>query len=263
MNNNRRKKAVEKYYDEWTHRYISSGYGDIIQAHRPTDVNELMHYICSSAGVRDGMKILDAGCGICGPAVFIAKNFDVTITAVTNSNEQVRLSVDNIERNSLGDKIRILKADYHHLDEYFEKEQFDMVIMLESFGHAVNQKEVLSGVDHVLKKEGWLYIKDYFMKEITGTKERRAGLKKAIKNMNRIYAYNLPDLNQTIKTLRKLDLNLHTIKKTNVPLNNAQSVIAFEKQFNIDIFEGGFHYLFLEPLELLFKKPEQLDMILT
>jgi len=261
MNTNK-KKTVERYYDQWTRCYLENGYGDIIQAHRPKDVNELLQYISQSAGMKNGMKILDAGCGICGPSVFFARHFDVHITAITNSSEQVKLSNENIKRNSLNNKIEVFKADYHELGRYFEKESFDLIIMLESFGHAVSQKEVLAGTEQVLKKEGCLYIKDYFAKEITGSRERKAGMKKAMKNMNKVYAYNLPDLNSTIQTLRKLNMNLQFVKKTDVPLYNVDSVVAFEKQHNIDIFDGGFHYLFLEPLELYFRKPTEIDELI-
>lgn len=259
---NKYRKKTEKYYDDWTHHYIENGYGNIIQAHRPKDVNELLQYISKSACIKNGIKILDAGCGICGPAVFFAQQFDVTISAITNSSEQVRLSNEYIKKNGLTDKIEVVKADYHQLPEYLEKESFDLVIMLESFGHAINQNEVLLGAEYVLKKEGCLYIKDYFAKEITGDRERRTGLKKAIKNMNKIYAYNLPDLAKILQILRKTNMALQFIKKTDVPLDNSDSVLAFEKQFNIDIFEGGFHYLFLEPLELYFKKPSEIDGII-
>lgn len=255
-------KKVEKYYNELTKSYISSGYGDIIQAHRPPDPVLLLQYLSKNARIKNGMKILDAGCGICGPAIFFAKNFDIHITSITNSLEQVKVAKSKIENELLNDKIEVLLADYHKLYKLFAKESFDLVIMLESYGHAVNKFQVLSGVDYVLRKEGNLYIKDYFQKEITGSKERRKGMIKAIKNMNKCYCYNLPDINQTLKILRNLNLELQYVKKNELQVETQNFVRTFEAENNIDLFDGGFHYLFLEPLELYFRKPTDIDELI-
>ena len=251
---------VEKYYDEHTHKYIESGYGDVIQAHRPSDLNELLSYISKNAGIKDGMRILDAGCGICGPSIFFAKHFNVKITAITNSIEQVKMARQKITEQSLSDKIEVFHYDYHKIETLFEKESFDLVIMLESFGHAINKKQLLKGVAKILRKEGHVYIKDYFQKEITGSSERKKGMKKGIRNMNKYYVYNLPDLNETIKILRRYNLNLQFVKRNELPIDDQHYVTTFEKNNNIDIFENEHHYLFLEPLELYFKKPADIDV---
>ncbi|HOY38232.1 MAG TPA: class I SAM-dependent methyltransferase [Bacteroidales bacterium] len=250
---------VSQYYDQWTHHYLSSGYGHIIQAHRPADVTELLEHIAKNAGIRNGMRILDAGCGICGPAVYIAKHFDVNITAITISKVQADIAAEFVAENGLSDRIEVIAGDYHSLDDLFPEASFDLILMLESFGHAVNPAQVLTCANTVLKKGGHIYIKDYFAKEITGNTLRRKNMKRIIANMNKVYAYNLPDINQTIKTLRTLDLELQYIVRNKVPLANDDSVLDFEKKHGIDIFEGGFHYQILEPLELYFKKLIDVD----
>lgn len=254
-----RRKDVASYYDQWTERYTASGYGNIIQAHRPADVSELLKTIAQNAGIRDGMHLLDAGCGICGPAVYFARHYDVRITALTISNVQVEIALRYVEENGLSEKINVIPGDYHELGKLFTPETFDRVIMLESFGHAVNPLQVISGVQTVLKKEGNLYIKDYFSKELTGSAVRKKAMRKIIRNMNRAYAYNLPDLKKTLKILRNLDFELQYIQRNRLPLSNEDSVLSFEQEHGIDLFEGGFHYQILEPLELLFKKPADID----
>jgi len=259
----RKKISAEKYYDNWTAHYLNTGYGDIIQAHRPPDALELLNHICKQADIADGMKILDAGCGICGPAIYIAQNFNVNITAITNSAEQVKMAAEKVQVASLKGTVEVIRADFHRLKDYFPEESFDLVLMLESFGHAVDKTSVLKGIAHVLKKEGRVYIKDYFSKEITGSKSRKKGMKRAIKNMNFHYAYNLADLNHTVKTLRKLQLDLVYIKKNELKIGNQDFVKEFEEKHNIDLFDGGYHYLFLEPLELFFTKPADIDALIT
>ncbi len=259
----KKKSQVKTYYNQYTMHYLSSGYGNVIQAHRPADVKDLLAYTAEQAGIKDGMNILDVGCGVCGPAVYFAEQFDVKINAITISEEQIKYAENLIAEKKLEHKISLVQGDYHALPTYFENEKFDLIIMLESYGHAKHHKKLIQSAEKVLKKKGRIYIKDYFQKELTGNKQRKKGMKRAIKNMNKAYAYNLPDLNKTIKYLRLLDLNLIRVNRNRLPLDNEKSVQQFEEKFNIDLFEGGFHYIFLEPLELLFQKPTDPDEIIT
>ncbi|MFO7790090.1 MAG: class I SAM-dependent methyltransferase [Bacteroidales bacterium] len=255
----KKRSQVKTHYDEYTKHYLSSGYGKVIQAHRPTNVEDLLAYTARQAGIKDGMYILDVGCGVCGPAVYFAEHFDVKIDALTISEEQINYSKKFIAEKNLDDKIKLVKGDFHIMDKYFEKETYDLILMLESYGHAKCHKKVIQSAEKVLKKEGRIYIKDYFQKEITGRKQRKNAVKRAIRNMNKTYAYNLPDLIKTIKYLREANMNLLQVNRNKLPLDNEKSVQQFEGEHNIDIFEGGFHYNFLEPLELLFFKPENID----
>ncbi|MEG4805112.1 class I SAM-dependent methyltransferase [Microcoleus sp. ARI1-B5] len=80
---------VERYYQKWTDRYIE-GFGKVFQALLTKNVEDLIHYIAQTIGVRDGMKVLDAGCGVCGPAIILAEKYHIHIEAVTISETQVK-----------------------------------------------------------------------------------------------------------------------------------------------------------------------------
>src|SRR5689334_6724984 len=62
-------KRVGEFYDQ-QHDAFLKVYGDTIQAFRTTDITKLLEYQARSMGLKNGMKILDAGCGICGPAIY-------------------------------------------------------------------------------------------------------------------------------------------------------------------------------------------------
>lgn len=252
-------KNVKNYYNKWTPKYLESGYGNIIQAHRPANVEELLDYIAEKSGIKNGMRILDAGCGVCGPAIYFAKKFDVQITAITISEKQVEIAQKLIKEANLSDKIEVLLADYHNLKTLFNKNSFDLAIMLESYGHSQSPKKIFEGLEFVLNKEAHVYIKDYFKKPLTGSKERKKAMKRVIKNMNDVYSYNLPSLEETIQLIRDTDLELKYITRNQLPLQNDESVLSFEEIHGIDLFEGGFHYQILEPLELYFKKLTDID----
>src|SRR5580700_7041298 len=72
---------VKQYYEDWTQRYIES-FGDTFQSRRLNDLPKLTDYLIESAGIKSGMKIVDAGCGICGPAIMLCQKIDIKIDAV-------------------------------------------------------------------------------------------------------------------------------------------------------------------------------------
>jgi len=154
-------KAVERYYEKCTDEYIDS-FGEIFQALATDSNEELMNYISGVIGIKDGMKILDAGCGICGPAIFIAKKYKVNIDAITISQKQLTYSLENINKNDLGSKVSVIKGDFHHLKKYYSSNSFDVVCYLESLCHSPEPQKAIESLNNVIKPGGLLYIKDLF-----------------------------------------------------------------------------------------------------
>ena len=63
-------------------------------------------------GLRPGMRLLDVGCGWGGMAIHAAKHYGVDVVAVTLSREQAEWGQRAVEREGLGDQVRILHSDY-------------------------------------------------------------------------------------------------------------------------------------------------------
>lgn len=244
---------VGNYYNQWNEKYLKY-YGDTIQAHRPQDIDELHQYILTSSGIASGMKILDAGCGVCGPSIYFASQKHITIEAITISEAQAETAKHNISKKNLEDKINVTVADFHHADQVFPENHFDMVLFLESYGHSTYQKQVIKAAVKVLKKNGFIYIKDYFKKEFSGNSKRKTLMQTGIKNMNKEYCYNLANLYFTIHWLKKEKLELVFIKAPDFKMDNIHVVNAFENAYGIDLFEGQDKPHIVEPLELLFRK---------
>ena len=153
---------IEKYYDNRTDDYVRD-YGDIIQAARPTSDEEFINFLVKSVDPKPGMRLLDAGCGVCGPAIGIAKSRNVTIDGITISQKQVDESKKRIEKEGLTDRIKPIKGDFHKLQDYYSQDSFDIIYFLETLGYANNIQTVLEGSLKVLKVGGYIYIKDFFM----------------------------------------------------------------------------------------------------
>jgi len=229
-------------------------YGSTFQAHRPENIEDLHSYLFGQIGFQEGERILDAGCGVCGPAIYFAKNCKVHIEALTNAEKQVAEAKKMISLASLKGSIEVNLGDFHELDKIYAPESFDRIYFLESFGHAKNKKAVIESAWRVLKYDGILYIKDYFATEITGNNERKHLMKRAIKRMNELYSYHLSDLYQTLKIIRTLDSKIRFIGAPAYALSNESVVNVFEKENNIDLFSSEYMPIIVDPMEIIIEK---------
>jgi cyclopropane fatty-acyl-phospholipid synthase-like methyltransferase len=117
--------------------------------------------LAEQAGIQPGDRILDAGCGVAGPAVIIATHYpDVVIDCVTNSDRQSAIARRTIETADLSHRVRVHVADYQHLP--FRSQLFDQVLFLESTGYASDLARTYGEAFRVLKPGGGLYVKDVF-----------------------------------------------------------------------------------------------------
>ena len=247
--------VVGKYYDEWMEKYQQT-YGDVIQAYRPSDVGKLLDYLINSIGITDGEKVLDAGCGVGGPAIHFAQKKDIEVDGLTISAEQQRTAVGKVKESGLENNIQIIQGDYHHLSDYFEPATFDKVLFLESLGHAENPKAVVEEANKVLKPNGIIYIKDFFFKTLKDEQVQQE-VDRVIQSMNENYCYNVLDLPELIYNLRNVGFQIDFIKRFDFE-SDVSVRATFETAFGIDHYENGNEFVPAEWLEIKCLKPENL-----
>lgn len=86
---------VGVFYDTYHDKFLQV-YGEVIQAFRTRDVSGLLDYQIQSIGLRAGQRVLDAGCGVCGPALYFAEYAGVAVEALTVSQAQVDAAQERI-----------------------------------------------------------------------------------------------------------------------------------------------------------------------
>jgi|SRR5690606_849499 ubiquinone/menaquinone biosynthesis C-methylase UbiE len=211
-NNARRpdSKEIEKYYDERTDGYIED-YGYILQAARPKSDEDLIKFIVNGIDPKEGMHLLDAGCGVCGPAIAIANNRNVTIEGITISQKQVDKSRENINKEGLTERIKVTKGDFQDLTDFYPTNHFDMVYFLESLGYAKDMKKVLKSAVRVLKPGGHIYIKDFFLVPLITRQQEKIRMQ-SIKEIRSQYLYKLANLPELIHELEALGLFIEFIR---------------------------------------------------
>jgi cyclopropane-fatty-acyl-phospholipid synthase len=107
------------------------------------------------AGIEDGMKVLDLGCGWGSLSLWIARHFpNCSVTAVSNSSIQRKWIQSRIEEGGLSN-VRVLTRDMNDFDI---NERFDRIVSVEMFEHMRNYKELFRRVSNWLSRDGRFFM---------------------------------------------------------------------------------------------------------
>ncbi len=110
------------------------------------------------AGIKPGDYVLDAGCGIGGSSIWLAKHRGCRAKGITVSAQQVGHAKRNAQRHGVADQVDFEVADF--LKTPFPDETFDVVWAVESSCYAVDKKDFFREAFRVLKKGGTLIACD-------------------------------------------------------------------------------------------------------
>ncbi|MEM6907092.1 MAG: cyclopropane-fatty-acyl-phospholipid synthase family protein [Pseudomonadota bacterium] len=90
-------------------------------------------HIAAKLALRPGDRVLDIGCGWGGMAIFLAKNYDVTVTGITLSEEQIDLARQKVREAGVADRVQIELVDYRDFAAAGRK--FDRIVSVGMFEH--------------------------------------------------------------------------------------------------------------------------------
>ena len=109
---------------------------------------------CEHAGLDDGQKILELGCGWGSLSLWMAKNFPASrITSVSNSHSQRK----HIERQARERGLENLEVITEDVNAFETDERFDRVVSVEMFEHVRNHRELFRRIHSWLKPEGKIF----------------------------------------------------------------------------------------------------------
>ena len=221
-------KSVGEFYDKYFSEF-EKVYGNVIQAFRTNNLENLLNYQFKSAGFKNGDKLLDAGCGVCGPAIHFAKHYEVDIEAISISEKQIEKAKADVNSASLGKKVNPILGDYHKLTNLVKSDNYDGVYFLESLGHSTEKETLLNQVWQVLKPGGICYIKDLFLKEAI-LPEHQEKINYEVDRINEAYRYQVSDLYEILKIIRKMGFIVNFVKTIDLDINDFEN-LAISNEF--------------------------------
>jgi cyclopropane fatty-acyl-phospholipid synthase-like methyltransferase len=112
------------------------------------------------AGIREGESVLDAGCGVGGSSIWLAKERKCHVTGISLNANQVRKASEFARKAGVINYVSFEQKDY--LNTSYPDNTFDVVWAIESVCHAEDKSRFLKEAFRVLKKGGRLIIADFF-----------------------------------------------------------------------------------------------------
>lgn len=70
------------------------------------------HFLALMTGMKPGMRVLDAGCGVGGPAREMARFAGVYVTGVSINKKHIELAAQYAEKDGLSDLTEFIEADF-------------------------------------------------------------------------------------------------------------------------------------------------------
>ena len=252
MDARRDEHAVRDYYDAWSARYLES-FGDIFQAARADRDDDLIAHVVRAAGIADGMRLLDAGCGVCGPSIRIARLADVTIDAITISPVQVELARKRVAEAGLTDRITVHLGDFADLAAIFGPERFDRIIFLETLCHARQLDDVTHGCGEVLRPGGQVYVKDFYRKQYND-KAQRAWCDVVVQRVEEEFRLRVRDISDLIHSMKRAGLGQTLFERLGFDVDFSWAE-KFATTNQIDVFAGGQPIDWGDWYEVAYEKP--------
>ncbi|HEV8052164.1 MAG TPA: methyltransferase domain-containing protein [Parachlamydiaceae bacterium] len=112
------------------------------------------------AEIQPHERVLDAGCGIGGSSLFLAKRYGCQVTGITLSEHQVETAKANASKHGVEALVNFEVMDF--CQTTFPDASFDVVWGLESICHAEDKLLFVKEAYRLLKKGGRLIMADGF-----------------------------------------------------------------------------------------------------
>lgn len=161
---------VSAYYDETWLDYrllwldpsnyaVHFGYWDAQTRGHSHSLLRMNEVLAEAVGIRPGQRVLDAGCGVGGSAIWLARTLKVEVVGITPVPSQVERARRFAAHRGVSDGVVFAEQDYTRTD--FPDASFDVVWAIESVCHATEKEQFFREAHRVLRRGGRLGIVEY------------------------------------------------------------------------------------------------------
>ncbi|HSD71080.1 MAG TPA: cyclopropane-fatty-acyl-phospholipid synthase family protein [Woeseiaceae bacterium] len=130
--------------------YWDDGAGSLDAAERAA-----LEISCRRAGIEDGMRVLDLGCGWGSLSLWIAEQYPAShVTGVSNSHAQRRYIEAQAKLRGLSN-LRVITADMNHFNS---DQTFQRIVSIEMFEHMRNYAALFERISGWLDSDGRFFM---------------------------------------------------------------------------------------------------------
>ncbi|WP_068467662.1 SAM-dependent methyltransferase [Candidatus Protochlamydia phocaeensis] len=166
-----KKEQIVHYYDTceadyrllWDLDYshaMHAGYWDEKTKNLRQALRRENEILAQRASIKKTDRVLDAGCGVGGSAIFLAQTYGCDVVGITLSEKQVLSARRNAEKAKVKPLPTFAVMDYTRTT--FPNESFDVVWAIESVCHVEDKALFIREAFRLLKKGGRLILADGF-----------------------------------------------------------------------------------------------------
>ncbi len=137
---------------------IHYGYWDEKVKSFPESLRRMNEVMAETAKIKQGETVLDAGCGVGGSSIYLAKTLGCKAVGVTLSAKQVSHAFENAKQHGVSHLTDFKVMNYSQTE--FPDQSFDIVWGCESICYADDKEQFVKEAYRVLKPGGRLIIAD-------------------------------------------------------------------------------------------------------
>ncbi len=164
-------KEVESYYDQTEIHYrqfwkldktmaLHYGIWDATTKNLSDAMLNTNKQLMLRAGIKKEHRVLDAGCGVGGSSIYLAKNLGCRATGITLSKKQTITGAEFAMRDGVSELVDFQQQDYTNTD--FPDNTFDIAWGLESTSTATSKPALFKEMHRVLKPGGKFAVGDFY-----------------------------------------------------------------------------------------------------
>jgi tocopherol O-methyltransferase len=143
------------------HLGLHCGYFDDRHRRHDDAVLHMNGVLATMAGISAGTRVLDAGCGVGGSALWLAEHLGARAVGVNINAKQIEQARRLACGRPSGDRVQFLLADF--CATALAEESFDVFWALESACYAEDKSALLAEAHRLLKPGGRLVVADGFL----------------------------------------------------------------------------------------------------
>lgn len=174
------------------------GYFDNEHTSHNDAVQNLNKVLADATKVKSSDVVLDAGCGVGGSAIWLARNIGCKVTGINISPYQINKAKEFAHDLKIDGSVDFVLDNYLHTS--FPSGSFSVIWAIESMCHADNKEEFITEAKRLLGKRGKMIIADGFIAKSKLSEKETAELGKVEKGWALGEFLSIQDFQELLKS---------------------------------------------------------------